>query len=163
MSDSALALPSVNNFPSPNITDFSLELEALRSEITQLRDDRERDQQEIEDLKEKIKSLEQQQDRDFDRFVDKINEHSAAINTIWKASKTTTPPKGEKTEARIKKLKETLKARRSGITFKEAEKLLGIKPNQMTKLVSQLDKRSFEVFPRAGNKREMVIRLKSFT
>ncbi len=112
---------------------------------------------------EKIATLESQQDRDFEAFADKINEHSAAINTIWKAVKTAAPPKGQRTEARIKKLKETLKARRSGITFKEAEKLLGIRPNQMTKLLSQLDKRCFDIFARSGNKREKVIRLKSFT
>ena len=72
-------------------------------------------------------------------------------------------PKGSKTNARITTLKTALKARGGGITFKEAEKLLGIKRNQMTKLVSQLDKRSFEIFARAGNKREKIIRLKSFT
>jgi len=71
-------------------------------------------------------------------------------------------PKGSKTNARITTLKTALKARGGGMTFKEAEKLLGIKRNQMTKLVSQLDKRSFEIFARAGSKREKIIRLKSF-
>lgn len=58
-------------------------------------------------------------------------------------------------------LKDALKARGTGMTFKEAGRLLKIRPNQMTKLVSQLDKRVFEVFTRAGDSREKVIRLRA--
>ena len=72
----------------------------------------------------------------------------------------TTPP-GDKTTARIEKLKEFLKARGGGATFQEVERLLNIRPNQMTKLVSQLDKRSFEIFARSGDRRQRVIRLKA--
>jgi len=68
--------------------------------------------------------------------------------------------KGERTASRISKLKEYLKARGGGATFQEVERLLNIRPNQMTKLVSQLDKRSFEVFARSGDQRQRVIRLK---
>ena len=69
--------------------------------------------------------------------------------------------KGERTDQRITKLKEFLKARGGGATFQEVERLLGIRPNQMTKLVSQLDKRSFEVFTRARDGRQRVLRLKA--
>ena len=69
--------------------------------------------------------------------------------------------KGERTAARILKLKDFLKARGGGATFQEVERLLNIRPNQMTKLVSMLDKRSFEVFARSGDRRQRVIRLKA--
>ena len=70
-------------------------------------------------------------------------------------------PPGDKIAARIAKLKDFLKARGGGATFQECERLLDIHPNQMTKLVSQLDKRSFEVFTRAGDDRQRVLRLKA--
>jgi hypothetical protein len=57
-------------------------------------------------------------------------------------------------------LKDFLKTRGGGAAFQECERLLGIKPNQMTALIAKLDKRSFEVFTRAGDGRQRVIRLK---
>jgi len=58
-------------------------------------------------------------------------------------------------------VKDFLKTRGGGATFQECERLLGIKPNQMSRLVSMLDKRSFEVFNRAGDDRQRVLRLKA--
>lgn len=72
----------------------------------------------------------------------------------------TPAPLGDKTAARTEKLEEFLKARGGGATFQEVERLLNIRPNQMTALVSQLDKRRFEVFARSGDKRQRIIRLK---
>ena len=73
----------------------------------------------------------------------------------------TPAPLGDKTAARTEKLKEFLKSRGGGATFQEVERLLNIRPNQMTALVSQLDKRRFEVFARSGDKRQRIIRLKA--
>jgi len=78
----------------------------------------------------------------------------------------TTPPPGEKTISRIAKVKDFLKTRGSGATFQECERLLSILPNQMTRLVSMMDKRSFEIFSRPGDGRQKILRLKigrSFT
>jgi predicted RNase H-like nuclease (RuvC/YqgF family) len=71
--------------------------------------------------------------------------------------------RGEKTLARIAKLKEGLRSRGQGMTLKEVGRLLDLKPNQVTALVIQLDKRAFEIFTRAGDARQKVIRLRSFT
>ena len=78
----------------------------------------------------------------------------------------TTPPQGEKTISRIAKVKDFLKTRGGGATFQECERLLSILPNQMTRLVSMMDKRSFEIFSRPGDGRQRILRLKigrSFT
>jgi uncharacterized coiled-coil protein SlyX len=78
----------------------------------------------------------------------------------------TAPPKGEKTISRIAKVKNFLKTRGGGATFQECERFLSILPNQMTRLVSMMDKRSFEIFPRPGDGRQRILRLKvgrSFT
>ena len=72
----------------------------------------------------------------------------------------TAPPQGEKTTSRIAKVKNFLKNRGGGATFQECEKLLSIRPNQMTRLVSMMDKRSFEIFPRPGDGRQKILRLK---
>lgn len=119
------------------------DLQELRQEV-----------QNIKDAKPGITAL-----RVDDAFeaIEQIDEHLARID----CTRTTVSPQGSKTIARITKLKEILKARRVGITFQEAERLLGIKPNQMTRLVSQLDKRSFEIFARAGKNRQKIIRLKA--
>ena len=76
------------------------------------------------------------------------------------------PLQGEKTISRIAKVKDFLKTRGGGATFQECERLLSIRPNQMTRLVSIMDKRSFEIFPRPGDGRQRILRLKigrSFT
>jgi hypothetical protein len=78
----------------------------------------------------------------------------------------TAPLQGEKTISRIAKVKDFLKTRGGGATFQECERLLSILPNQMTRLVSMMDKRSFEIFPRPGDGRQRILRLKigrSFT
>jgi uncharacterized coiled-coil protein SlyX len=78
----------------------------------------------------------------------------------------TAPPQGEKTISRIAKVKDFLKNRGGGATFQECERLLSILPNQMTRLVSMMDKRSFEIFSRPGDGRQKILRLKigrSFT
>ena len=117
---------------------------------------------------EDIAALKTTEDQDFKILSHDISDAFVAIDEIDQRQQNKGPtvqpqPKGSKTNARITTLKTALKARGGGMTFKEAEKLLGIKRNQMTKLVSQLDKRSFEIFARAGSKREKIIRLKSFT
>ena len=89
-----------------------------------------------------------------------IDEHLARID---QQTRTAAPPRGEKTLARIAKLKETLKSRGQGMTLKDVGRLLELRPNQVTVLVLQLDKRVFEVFVRAGDARQKVIRLRSFT
>jgi hypothetical protein len=55
------------------------------------------------------------------------------------------PARGTKTEARIKKLKEILKARGSSQTFGQLQRDLSLSPSQFSKLVAKLDKRSFQI------------------
>jgi hypothetical protein len=126
--------------------------EPLKVEIKDLR-------QEIQYLKDTKPGITSLRVDDAFEAINEIDEHLARIDH----TRTTAPPQGSKTIARITTLKTALKVRGGGMTFKEAEKLLGIKRNQMTELVSQLDKRSFEIFARTGNKREKIIRLKLLT
>jgi DNA repair exonuclease SbcCD ATPase subunit len=71
------------------------------------------------------------------------------------------PGGGKKTQARIRELKQVLKASGGSRTFKELEKSLGLSPQQFTYLVSHLDKRSFEISRRPGTKRgEKVLSLR---
>jgi len=72
-----------------------------------------------------------------------------------------TSPQGQKTAARITKLKEILKARGGSQTFKKLQEDLDLSPSEFTYLVGCLDKRSFEVGRRPGTKRgEKVLSLR---
>ena len=72
-----------------------------------------------------------------------------------------TLPQGQKTAARIAKLKEILKARGGSQTFKKLQEDLDLSPSEFTYLVGCLDKRSFEVGRRPGTKRgEKVLSLR---
>ena len=62
-------------------------------------------------------------------------------------------PQGQKTAARIAKLKATLKARGGLQTFKKLQEDLDLSSSEFTYLVGCLDKRSFEVGRRPGTKR----------
>jgi septal ring factor EnvC (AmiA/AmiB activator) len=114
---------------------------------------------------EKIAALESTQEQDVDRLAFDICQDRQRLARLESRPSTApasiVPPRGEKSIARIAKLRDFLKARGGGATFQECERLLGIHPNQMTKLVSQLDKRSFEIFTRAGDDRQRVLRLKA--
>ena len=59
-------------------------------------------------------------------------------------------PQGQKTAARITKLKEILKARGGSQTFKKLQEDHDLSPSEFTYLVGCLDKRSFEVGRRPG-------------
>jgi chromosome segregation ATPase len=144
------------------------EILSLKNEVSALQEERDQDRAEIEALrasiaaqKDRILDLEIQQGKDFDELANKINEHSESINKCWQARKDAPAPKGDKTIARIESLKSIMKAKGGSISFGEAEKLLKIHPNQMTALVEKLDRRSFEVFTRSGDKRQRVLRLKA--
>lgn len=168
---SEIALAGINSFASPAPTADLLqalfgELQALREEVARLHEDN-------QDLREKVATLEAHQVATQkrvgaisdvqDELCDRIDEHATALNTVWKTIKTTPQqvPRGEKTLKRITALEKFLKARGSGATFREVEKHLDISPSELTRLIAKLDKRRFEIFARAGDNREKVIRLKA--
>ena len=107
--------------------------------------------------------IEAQVGSDLTHLANGLGEDRKRLSALEQQSRTVPPAevKGERTAARISKLKEFLKARGGGATFQEIQRLLNIKPNQLTRLVSQLDKRSYEIFARSGDKRQRVIRLKA--
>jgi hypothetical protein len=59
---------------------------------------------------------------------------------------------GTKTTQRIDRLRQLLKNRGGSSTFAQLQKDLDLSPSQLSKLVSRLDKRIFEVWRRAGGK-----------
>jgi DNA-binding MarR family transcriptional regulator len=71
-----------------------------------------------------------------------------------------TPPKGEKTLARIAKIDEVLKTRGATV-LKELRRILGIDKATMTRLLGKLDKRRYELHTRPGDGREKVLRLRA--
>jgi len=139
--------------------------QAVEKAIQPLQDRIESQDARIAAQNEKIAALESTQEQDVDRICLDIAYDRQRLAKLESRPSTAptpiVPPKGEKTIARIAKLRDFLKARGGGATFQECERLLAIHPNQMTKLVSQLDKRSFEVFTRAGDDRQRVLRLKA--
>jgi DNA repair exonuclease SbcCD ATPase subunit len=106
-------------------------------------------------LKARISEIEDYQD-DHTRA---INENAAALNKIWQGSKARTP-KGSKTKKRIEKLDLMLKT--GAKALRQIEKDLGISPQEMSRLISKLDKRRYQIFIRNGDKREKVIKLRTF-
>mgnify|MGYP001465304949 CR=1 FL=1 len=140
-------------------------LQALQEEVAALREEHEKDRQELAALRRKLATLETTQEQDTTRLCVDICQDRQRLARLesrpWDQQALAPDVKGETTVARIAKVKDFLKARGGGATFRECERLLDIRPNQMTKLVSQLDKRSFEVFDRAGDGRQKVLRLKA--
>jgi len=123
-------------------------IEPLKAEIQDLRQEVQR----LKDTKPGITSL-----RVDDAFeaIEQIDEHLAKIDR----TRTTTPPQGSKTIARITKIDEILKAKGS-TTLKELERILKIRPQEMSRILGRLDKRRYEIFVRNGDEREKVIKLK---
>jgi hypothetical protein len=140
-------------------------LHDLQEEVSALRSERDQDRQELASLRATVTALETRQEEDTNRLCLDICQDRRRLASLEQRPSTgpapIAPPRGEKTIARVAKLKDFLKARGGGATFQECERLLAIHPNQMTKLVSHLDKRSFEVFTRAGDDRQRVLRLKA--
>ena len=115
----------------------------------------------ISALKAEIVDVRASSESEIERVCEDIAFDRRRLCQLEQSMIPTPAPLGDKTAARTEKLKEFLKARGGGATFQEVERLLNIRPNQMTALVSQLDKRRFEVFARSGDKRQRIIRLKA--
>jgi hypothetical protein len=145
--------------------------QAVEKAIQPLQDEIETLKATVTRLDEKIAALESTQEQDVDRICldiayDRQRLAKLEQSPAFRVTAPTTPPQGEKTISRIAKVKDFLKTRGGGATFQECERLLSIRPNQMTRLVSMMDKRSFEIFPRPGDGRQRILRLKigrSFT
>jgi uncharacterized protein YoxC len=122
----------------------------LIAEIVDIRAARKLDNERVNDHAEWLTDLEK-----------KVNDHADAINRVWQATKKTqTPPTGKKSKARIERMKEIL--RNGPKSYKELERLLEISPKEMNRLVSRLDSRSYEIFFRAGDNRQKVLRLRAW-
>jgi hypothetical protein len=155
MSGDILALASVNSFASPNIAEYNRA--ALLDEIAQLREDLERDRQEIKGLKEKITALESIEEQDISRLALDIAQDRRRLAKMEQRPHAL--PKGAKTLARIAKIDEILKSR-GATTLKEVERILKISPKEMNRLLAKLDMRRYELHERPGDSREKVLRLR---
>jgi hypothetical protein len=79
----------------------------------------------LDDALRKIHDLQAQQDRDFDEIASKINEHSDAINRVWKAVKIHPPSvPGKRTEQRLKMLDAILLSSLEPVSYSEIGKKL---------------------------------------
>lgn len=121
----------------------------LLAEIVDIRAARKLDNERVNDHAEAI-----------EEFDIKINEHAEAINKVWQAAKKQSIPKGKKSIARIEQLTEILKG--GPRTYGELGRLLKVSPKEMNRLVSMLDTRRYEIFFRAGDNRQKVLRLRSW-
>ncbi len=163
VSINSLPYQAITQTESAIINQIFAELQTLREEIDQLKEENQSLKGKIAAQDKRIASLETQQDKDFDEIASKINEHSEAINKCWQAIKTLphqAPPRGKKTVSRIAKIDEILKTR-GPTTLKELEKILKIDPATMTRILVRLDKRRYELHTRPGDEREKVLRLKA--
>lgn len=114
----------------------------------------------LRDIYERIETLEKKQDE----IIEKLNEHAENINTVWNVSKRISAPKGQKTLQRLEKLNQVLKDRPSrGLTLTELERELDVSSQQMSLLISKLDKRIYEISYRKekGVRHEKIIKLRT--
>jgi hypothetical protein len=108
-----------------------------------------------------IAELENQQLQDVERLALDIAHDRQRICRIEQKSLTDyAPPKGIKTETRMAKINEILLAR-GPTPLKELGRILGLDKPAMTRLVSKLDKRRYELYSRRGDGRQKVLRLKA--
>jgi regulator of replication initiation timing len=137
---------------------MEMSTEPLKAEIDNLMNQAAHLETETQVLKSRLQGFSDIQDNHSER----INEHAGAINMLWQTIKTPPSPRGRKTMARIEDLKRILKARGGSQTFEALQDALDLTPSQFSKLISQLDKRSFEVNRRPGSKKgEKVLNLRS--
>ena len=133
-------IEGINSFASISDRAFLIELcdriEALETENRR--------------LKARILEIEDYQD-DHNRA---INENAAALNKIWQGSRARIS-KGSKTKERIEKLDKILKDQ-GARTLGQIEKDLGISPQEMSRLISKLDKRRYKLFTREGNGKKVI-------
>ena len=103
-----------------------------------------------------VKDLEE----DMTEAQNLLNQHAEAINKIWQLSKKQRTATGKKSVARIEQIKDILKA--GPRTYKELERLLGVSAKEMNRLISMMDARQYEIFYRAGDNRQKVLRLRAW-
>jgi hypothetical protein len=108
---------------------------------------------------EKIASLESTQEQDTNRICVDIAYDRQRLVKLEQRPPTITMPRGEKTIARVAKIDEVLKAR-GPTTLKELRRIVGVDRATMTRLLSALDMRRYEIHTRPGDDREKVLRLK---
>lgn len=147
-------MENVNNRLEQQITDVKGlakdRISELLAEIVDIRDVQNVDRKYVKDLAEELGEAQEL-----------IDQHAEAINKVWQATKKGRMPTGKKSKARVEQLKEILKS--GSKTYKELERILKISPKEMNRLVSMLDTRSYEIFFRAGDNRQKVLRLRSLT
>lgn len=147
-------MDNVNNRLEQQITDVKGlakdRISELLAEIVDIRNAQKVDRKYVNDLVEELGEAQEL-----------IDQHAEAINKVWQATKKGRMPTGKKSKARVEQLKEILKG--GSKTYKELERILKISPKEMNRLVSMLDTRSYEVFFRAGDNRQKVLRLRSLT
>lgn len=145
-------MDNVNNRLEQQITDVKGlakdRINELLAEIVDIRNAQKVDRKYVNDLVEELGEAQEL-----------IDQHADAINKVWQATKKGRMPTGKKSKARVEQLKEILKG--GSKTYKELERILKISPKEMNRLVSMLDTRSYEVFFRAGDNRQKVLRLRS--
>jgi len=111
--------------------------------------------------KKMITELENQQLQDVERLALDIAHDRQRICRIEQKSLTDyAPPKGIKTASRIAKINEILLAR-GPTSLKELGRILRLDKAAMTRLLSKLDKRRYELYCRRGDGRQKVLRLKA--
>jgi hypothetical protein len=176
---SEIALAQINSFASPAPTaDF---IQALLGELRGLREEVARLQEDNQDLRERLASLESRQiatqkrvgaiSDTQDEICDKIDEHAAALNTVWKTIKTV--PKSENPTAPTSKTTDHIdqlvrimtEDKRRSVSVATAAKLLCISKERMRQLKPLLlaDSR-FELGwdRQRGQRKRVVIRLRQF-
>jgi len=145
-------MDNVNNRLEQQITDVKGlakdRISELLAEIVDIRNAQKVDRKYVNDFVEELGEAQEL-----------IDQHADAINKVWQATKKGRMPTGKKSKARVEQLKEILKG--GAKTYKELERILKISPKEMNRLVSMLDTRSYEVFFRAGDNRQKVLRLRS--
>ena len=134
-------------------------VQELKDEVTVLREEHDRDREEIAALRLKLTSQEQRQEEDTTRLCVDICQDRRRISALEQRPAPSAPPRGEKTIARIAKIEEVLKSR-GPTTLKEMERILKISPKEMNRLLAKLDMRRYELHARPGDAREKVVRLK---
>jgi hypothetical protein len=138
---------SVVIVPADSLKDLLNEIESLKSHVAS--------------QKRMIAELENQQLQDIERLALDIAHDRQRICRIEQKSLTDySPPKGIKTETRIAKINEILQTR-GPTPLKELERILGVDKAAMTRLLSKVDKRRYELYCRRGDARQKVLRLRS--
>ena len=142
-----IALPSINSFLPSEVV--SIPVSVLNTLVDQ-----------VQSLTAKVEALQKRQDESHETLNLNIAQDRKRISSL--ETRPSVPQPGSKTAARIAMIDQVLKERGPTV-LKELCRVLKVIPQELSRILRRLDKRRFDLTARPGDRRQKVLRIKSWS